>query len=243
MGRIITLLPPDAIALLQAAATVGTPGSVKRLSAIEKAEERIRKLYPSYFKEETTNMKVQLQDVRLAFPNLFEPSSIEGSDPKYNAKFIIPANHPQVAELEKAMLEVAKGKWGAKGQQVFDNLTKTGKKPEVGFVKEPYKNRDGDAYDGFEGAFYVTASNKARPLIIDRDRTPLTQADSRPYAGCQVNAIVEFWAQDNSFGRAIRATLKGVQFVRDGDAFGGGAPASIDEFADLGDGADASSLA
>ena len=118
MGRIITLLPADAIALLQSAATVGTPGSVKRLSAIEKAEERIRKLYPSYFKEENENMKVQIQDVRLAFPNLFEPSSIEGSDPKYNAKFIIPANHPQVAELEKAMLEVAKGKWGAKGEQV-----------------------------------------------------------------------------------------------------------------------------
>lgn len=188
-------------------------------------------------------MKVQIRTVRLAFPNLFEPSSIEGSDPKYNAKFIIPSNHPQIAELEKAMLEVAKGKWGAKGQQVFDNLTKAGKKPEVGFVKEPYKNRDGDAYDGFEGAYYVTASNKARPLIIDGDRTPLTQADGKPYAGCYVNAIVEFWAQDNSFGRAIRATLKGVQFVRDGDAFGGGAPASVDEFDDLGDGSDADNLA
>lgn len=243
MGRIITLLPPDAISLLQAAAAVGTPGSVKRLSAIEKAEERIRKLYPSYFKEETTNMKVQFE-ARAAFINIFEPSAIDGGDPKYNGKFIVdPTNKALVAKLDDAMLKTAEAKWPGKGKQIFDNLVKTGKKPEVGFVQEPYKNKDGEAYDGFEGMFYVTASNSARPLVIDRDRSPLTQADGRPYSGCIVNVIVEFWAQDNKWGRAVRATLKGVQFVRDGDAFGGGAPASVDEFADLGEGADAGSLA
>lgn len=188
-------------------------------------------------------MKVHLNNVRLGFPSLFEPTSIEGSEPKYNCKPIIPADHPQVAELDKAMRAVAKEKWGAKADGVFDNLVKTGKKPEVAFVKEAYKNRDGDPYDGYEDNYYLTCSNAARPTVIDRDRSPLTAADGKPYSGCYVNLIVEFWAQDNKWGRAVRCTLKGVQFVKDGDAFSGGAPASVDDFADLGDGSDAGDLA
>lgn len=189
-------------------------------------------------------MKVHLNNVRIAFPALFEPTSIDGGAEAYAGKFVIPPDHPQVNELDAAMLAVAKEKWGAKGQQVFDNLTKTGKKPEVAFVKEPYKNRDGDPYDGFEGNYYLTARNAARPTIIDRDRTPLSAVDGKPYAGCFVNIIIEFWAQDNSYGRAVRASLKGVQFVRDSVSFGGGSPpASADEFANLGDGADADDLA
>jgi hypothetical protein len=66
--------------------------------------------------------------------------------------------------------------------------------------------------------------------VIDRDKTPLTSADGRPYAGCFVNASVELWAQDNNFGKRINASLRGVQFFKDGDAFSGGGAASDDEF-------------
>jgi len=73
--------------------------------------------------------------------------------------------------------------------------------------------------------------------VVDRDRTPLVAADGKPYAGCYVTAIVELWPQDNQYGRRINATLSGVQFERDGDAFGGSAPASADDFDDLSSGA------
>jgi hypothetical protein len=61
------------------------------------------------------------------------------------------------------------------------------------------------------------------------------------YSGCFVNAQIDIWAQDNGFGKRINCTLAGVQFAADGDAFGGGRPASADDFDDLGDlgGADA----
>jgi hypothetical protein len=48
-----------------------------------------------------------------------------------------------------------------------------------------------------------------------------------------VVAIVELWAQDNSWGKRINATLKGVQFYQDGEAFAGGVSASADDFEDL----------
>jgi hypothetical protein len=48
-----------------------------------------------------------------------------------------------------------------------------------------------------------------------------------------VNGTVEVWAQDNKFGKGIRATLRGVQFVKDGDAFSAGTPVSEDDFDEI----------
>ncbi len=54
------------------------------------------------------------------------------------------------------------------------------------------------------------------------DKTALTEADGRIYAGCYVNFNVDIWAQDGQY-TGIRCSLNGVQFVKDGDAFGGAA--------------------
>jgi hypothetical protein len=81
---------------------------------------------------------------------------------------------------------------------------------------------------------YVSAASKTRPLVLDSNKTPLTDEDGKPYGGCYVNASIEIWAQDNQFGKRINAQLRGIQFVKDGDAFGGGgSPASADEFEEL----------
>jgi hypothetical protein len=180
-------------------------------------------------------MKVTLTNVRAAFiSSLWEPEGIDDSEPAHAGKFIIdPKDGGNIVKCEEAMAAVAKEKWGPKAESVLENMTKTGRKPDVFFVREPYKSRNGDVYAGFEGMFFVSAKSKTRPLIIDRDRTPLVPSDGRPYGGCFVNAQIDVWAQDNKYGRALRATLTGVQFVKDGDAFTGGAPASADDFEDL----------
>ena len=75
------------------------------------------------------------------------------------------------------------------------------------------------------------------------DRSPLTEADGVIYAGCYVNASIEFWAQDNNFGKRINAQLRGVQFNGDGDAFSAGRPADADEFEEVSSGTDAGDFA
>jgi hypothetical protein len=83
----------------------------------------------------------------------------------------------------------------------------------------------------YAGLYFISCNNKKRFTIVDADRTPLTAADGRPYSGCYGNIIVDIYAQDNQWGRRINATVTGVQFLRNGDAFGGGAPpADADEF-------------
>ena len=65
-------------------------------------------------------------------------------------------------------------------------------------------------------------ATKARPRVLDRDKSPLTQSDGRPYSGCYVNVSIDIWAQDNKFGKRVNAKLLAVQFHADGEAFSGG---------------------
>lgn len=83
----------------------------------------------------------------------------------------------------------------------------------------------------YAGKFFISCNNAKRFTILDADKTPLTAKDGRPYSGCFGNIIVDIYAQDNTWGRRINATVTGVQYVSKGTAFGGGAPAaSADEF-------------
>ena len=124
--------------------------------------------------------------------------------------------------------KIAAEKWGTKAKTVLGALRAQDK---VALHNGDLKQQ----YDGFEGNYYISARSYSKILVVDRDKSPLVAEGGKPYAGCYVDAGVEFWAQDNNFGKRINATLRWVQFRRDGDAFAGGAPATTDEIEDLGD--------
>jgi hypothetical protein len=181
--------------------------------------------------------KVKLANVRLAFPALFEAKQVNGEgDPRFSAAFIMGPKHPALAEIKAAIKAVAQEKWGAKAAKILEDLEN----------KDKTALHDGNSksdYEGYEGNFFVSAGNKIRPTVLDRDKSPLVAADGRPYAGCYVNAVIEIWAQDNKFGKRINASLGGVQFFKDGDAFSGGGVADESDFDDIGEGAGADDLA
>ena len=178
-------------------------------------------------------MDIKLVNVRLAFPSLFHAKSFAGEDgkqstPAYQATFLLQANDKQVAGLKAAMKTLAVEKWGAKGEAVFKTLEAQD--------KLCLHNGDNKAdMDGFAGCWFVSSRAPTKPLVIDRDRSPLTAESGRPYGGCYVDARIDVYCQDNKFGKRINASLKGVQFRRDGDAFAGGAPAKEGDFDDLSD--------
>lgn len=183
--------------------------------------------------------RILIKDARLAFPNLFEPTTVAGEGkPRYSATLLLAADHPQMAEIKKKITAVATDKWKDKAAGTLSGLYKTAK----------VALHDGDEkqqYDGFPGNMFIaTASQEtAPPTVVDQARNPLTQKSGKPYAGCFVNASLEFWAQDNQYGKRINCTLRGVQFLRDGDSFSAGRPADADEFEEVTEGADAGDFA
>jgi len=183
---------------------------------------------------------VQLKGARLSFPDLFEPKQFEGQGPfSYRASFLQSEDTP-------VYLQQADKSWKATTmQKVIDAIATEAWKTKAGAILKTIEGNsqkccwyDGNAksYDGYEDNFVLSATrnqDKGRPLVINHDKSPLTERDGKPYAGCYVNATVEIWAQDNKYGKAIRATLRGVQFVKDGDAFSAGTPVDEDEFEEI----------
>jgi len=178
-------------------------------------------------------MKLKLKNVRLAFPDLFKAKAFNGEgDPKYGATFLIPKDHPQIKEIQAAIKQVAEDKWKDKAAAELKVLQ----------AKDKLCLHDGDLkdkFDGFAGHYYLSARADRRPTVVDSNREPLSADDGKPYSGCYVNAIVDVWPMDNQFGKRINATLSGVQFHKDGEAFGGSAPADASEFDDESEAGDA----
>lgn len=160
--------------------------------------------------------KIKMQAVRLSFPSLFNTAKFGGEDTgKYEATFV----------LDK--VEHAEAIAGIKAQ--IERLMKEELKSKVPSDKLCLKDGDDMGRPEFEGKYTIKASTKKRPLVINRDKSPITESDNVIYAGCYVNAIVSLWAQDNKFGKRINAQLDGVQFCRDGEAFGDGS-IGVNEF-------------
>lgn len=180
--------------------------------------------------------KIKMVNVRIAFPDLFEAKTVNGEgEAKFGAAFLFAPDHPARAAIAAGIKAVAAEKWGAKADEVLKSI----------IAKDNLCLHNGDTkseYEGYAGNYFISARNKVRPTVIDRNKSPLTAADGRPYSGCYVTAVVELWAQDNKYGKRVNASLQGVQFYEDGDAFAGGTVASADDFDDLSEGAGAADL-
>lgn len=161
--------------------------------------------------------KIKLNNVRLSFPSLFQRASFQGEAGKFEATFLLSKDdHADV--IGKINAEIKAGiKTNLKGAKVSDD-------------KLCFKDGDEFEYDGYAGHMSFKASNNKRPMIIDKDKTPLVEDDGKPYAGCYVNAVVELWYQNNNYGKRVNANLLGVQFFKDGTPFGDGASASENDF-------------
>lgn len=160
--------------------------------------------------------KVKIPSARLSFPSLFQMASFGGeSTGKYEATFILDKkDHAKtISEIEAVIAKLQKEE--LKGKVASDKLCL----------------KDGDEMDRpeYAGKMTIKASTKKRPLVINRDKSAISEDDNIIYAGCYVNGIITLWAQNNQYGKRINAQLDGVQFVRDGEPFGDGGT-SAEEF-------------
>lgn len=175
----------------------------------------------------TTSEKISLKSVRLSFARLFVPKAFsEGQNPRYEGSFLLDpsdASHKKVIDkIIDYANDLINTKWDGEVPSSFEGCFQyaDGETPVL-LGKNKFKWRGKPkTYDGYEGMFVISSANTTRPTVVDRDRSPLTDADGKPYSGCFVNGSITLWVQDNSYGKRINANLRAVQFVKDGEAFG-----------------------
>lgn len=172
-------------------------------------------------------MIVKLKRVLIAFPDLFEAKAYAGGgEAKFKGAFLVGKDDPQLKELQQAIDNVGAEKWGEKWPAYRKTM----------IAERKLCLGDGESkaqYDGYEGRMFLNASSKSRPSVVAADKTPLVREDGLLLnGGAVVNAGISLWAQDNQFGKRINAELKGVQYVKEGENWGGGSSLDDDFFDD-----------
>lgn len=162
---------------------------------------------------------ILVKNVRCSYPHVFKPSSFEGSEPAYSITGLMPKADSHKAIHALLLKQIEKVMADAKIKAL---------PADKKFL------RDGDETDKpeNEGCWTLSAREKKRPAVRDRDKSVLSSEDAdKIYGGCYVNILIRPWAQNNQFGKRVNSNLVAVQFVKDGEAFGEGriSDAEIDD--------------
>lgn len=165
--------------------------------------------------------KVVTGIVRLSYEHVWEPASINGSNPKYSASLIIPKSDKKTIDAINAAIDNAirdgAGKFG-------------GKIPNRAALKLPLRDGDIERDDeAYKGCFFVNANSTSQPQIVDRTVQPILDR-SEVYSGCYVRASINFYAFNSNGNKGVACGLGNIQKVRDGEPLGGRSSAA-DDFA------------
>jgi Protein of unknown function (DUF2815) len=181
---------------------------------------------------------LNLTKVTIAFPCVVNPYvspqvKEKGGPGSFTCDFIFPPGDPTYAKFHSIYKEMAIAKWGARAEQLMEQIHGDRKARCYGDGKQKFKKDTGAIFDGYEGNFFLSASNKDRPSIVDANGDVIDPANTMAvkmmaakfYGGCKVNAIVSVWLQNHTTaGVGVRLNLLGMQFESEGPRFGGGTP-------------------
>ena len=128
-------------------------------------------------------------ETRLSYAHVWEPQSINGSDPKYSVSLIIPKTDTKTVDAIKQAIKAAY----AEGLNKLKGNGKTA--PALSAIKQPL--RDGDAErpddEAYAGCYFINASSKTQPQIVDKQVQPILD-QNEVYSGCYGRVSVNFYA-------------------------------------------------
>lgn len=164
-------------------------------------------------------------DTRWSYANVWEPKSINGSNPKYSVSLLIPKSDTATVEKIKNAIQAAYEEGAAK-------LKGNGKTvPPLAAIKNPLRDGDVERPDdeACAGHYFVNANNQTKPGIVDADRQPILER-SKVYSGVYGRASISFYAFNSNGNKGIACSLNNLQKIRDGEPLGGHSRAE-DDFA------------
>lgn len=174
----------------------------------------------------TNSTKVVTGVVRLSYEHVWEPASVNGSNPKYSVSLIIPKSDTKtIAAINQAI-----------DNAIRDGLAKFGGKiPPKGALKLPLRDGDTEREDeAYRDAYFVNANSTTAPQIVDRAVQPILDR-SEVYSGCYARVSINFYAFNSNGNKGVACGLGNIQKVRDGEPLGGKTSAADDFTTDLDD--------
>ena len=165
-------------------------------------------------------------ETRWSYANVWEPASINGSNPKYSVSLIIPKTDTKTIDAINAAVDAA----------IKDGAAKFGGMiPNKAALKLPLRDGDLERDDeAYKGAYFVNSNSTTAPQIVDRSVQPILDR-AEVYSGCYARVSVNFYAFNSNGNRGIACGLGNIQKVRDGEPLGGRSSAADDFATDVDD--------
>ena len=145
---------------------------------------------------------------RLSYANIWEPKSINGSDPKYSCSLLDKKTLAALAAVIEAVKADPKSitRWG-------------GKLPLK--LKTPLRDGDEEKDDEiYAGQMFLNATSKNAPRVVDQQLNDIMDKDE-VYSGCYAKVKIALFAFAASGNRGIGAGIEVIQKVCDGERLGG----------------------
>lgn len=180
-------------------------------------------------REQYAELHCVAKSVRIAYPRIFEAEEDMNGKVVYSCQLRFMDDNPehmaQVEKLKELRRKAAEWYWGKDAPRILERL-------------ENNENHKWLRHSP-EGYWFVKlkrSEDRGAPRVVGRGKETLSQADGKIYSGCFVNAVFDLWcyggaATKGTYG--FGATLLGIQFVKDGDPFGGASQAKDEDFEDL----------
>lgn len=171
--------------------------------------------------------KVVTGKVRLSYANIFEPKSINGSEPKYSVSLIIPKDDKQQIEVIKQAIKNAIEEGKSKLADKNGNIPKN--------IKLPLRDGDEDRPEdeAYANSYFLNANSVRPPQVVgtEIDKTTgkaIQLGEDDVYSGCYARVSLNFYAFNTNGNKGIACGLGNIQKVEDGERLGGGASAEED---------------
>lgn len=155
-------------------------------------------------------MDLTINNVRFMYNFVFEPrlNKMNGKE-EFFVRVLVPKSDKDTLKvISDTILEVAKGKWGAKAEQVLKSC------------RSPLMDGDARDDDAYKGMYYFNAKSDRKPNVVDKCCNPIMDKDEF-YSGCWGAFNGNVWAYDNSYGKGISISLQNVMKTKDGEHLAG----------------------
>ena len=152
-------------------------------------------------------MKIITGKVRFSYANVWEPKSINGSEPKYSVCIIISKTDSEtLKKINAAVVEAKKEGITKFGDIIFDNF------------KMPLRDGDIDRPEdeAYVGSYFINANSIIKPEIVNKSVQVIID-QSEFYSGCFGRASLVFYAYNAEGNVGIACGLQNLQKLEEGE--------------------------
>lgn len=174
--------------------------------------------------------------VRLSFPHLFVPrkptdddGNVTDGPEKYSALFLLPKSDLLTVGKIQVALDACKVRdrdtWPLKDKAPLNPMFKNP-------LRDGDLERDTEERPEYAGHWFINASSKFQPGLIDRNKAKITDP-TELYAGCFVRVVLNPYGFSQKGNNGISLGLSHIQKIAEGDPLSGTGTKAEDAFDDL----------